>query len=453
MGRKLSAFVTLSLLSLSSVIIFHTGNFGIQTRFVLNDHSLNLSPELAFQPTQPGVSSSIPSNHPSVQNDPEITKSSRTLKINEDQNHVQTPNKTIPCVRQNNFVFAKVHKCGSTTIQSIFFHYGYSHKLIVALPRHFRKAWIGKPHSITSKSYIPTPGGKQWNIFNHHQVYDKDMFLKLMPPDTNFVTILRQPISRLSSAFNYFSLHRYFTNMVNVSVKIRRSPIQTFLSDPWYWEKRFHPVRSAYGGLNDLGCIQNCMAQDLGMEKSQYNNPDAVKRYIENLDKDFTTVMILEKLEESLVLLKRRMCWSLQDIIFWEKKKFKKRPYVVKVEDVRFRGSALKTDFTEKMRHNYETYSNIDFKIYSFFFEKLVKDIDEEGQNFLEEVEHFKNVLGKVASYCKSTRKPKQAWFKETKWNTRFSINENYCQLLSEERPGWDKILREHYYDSIDKQK
>ncbi|XP_035688262.1 galactose-3-O-sulfotransferase 2-like [Branchiostoma floridae] len=450
MHRKLSVFVTVSLLSLSTIIVFYTGNFGLHTRRFV--HDIHLSPHLSFQTTQSDSPASIPSNHSSIQNDQDIRKSSRNLKVNGDEKPTQAPNKTAKCVRQDNFVFAKVHKCGSTTIQSIFFHYGYNHKLIVALPRTNRKAWIGKPHSITEKSYKPTPDGKQWNIFNHHSVYDKEMFLKLMPKDTKFLTILRQPISRLSSAFNYFSLHKYFTNMLNVSVEQRQSPIQIFLSAPWYWEQHFHPVRSAYGSLNDLGCIRNCMAQDLGMEKSQYNKPDAVKRYIEKLGKDFTTVMILEKLEESLVLLKRRMCWSLQDIIFWEKKQFKKRPYVVRAGDLRFRGSALKTDFTDKMLHNYEMYSNIDFQIYDFFYDKLTKDIAEEGQDFLEEVEHFKDILSKVASYCISKRKPKIAWAKASKWNTPFSINEKYCQLLSEERPGWDRILREHYYDNMDKQ-
>ncbi|XP_078703447.1 galactose-3-O-sulfotransferase 2-like [Branchiostoma floridae x Branchiostoma belcheri] len=456
MARKLSAFVTVSLLSLSSVIVFYTGDFGLQTRSVREYRTLNLPPAAAVQSTQSDTSASAsnPSNHTPVQNDPDVKKGSRTLKISEDRNVAQTPNKTSEalCVRQDNFVFAKVHKCGSTTIQSIFFHYGYNHKLIVALPKSDRKAWIGKPHSIPSTSYKPPPGGKQWNIFNHHNVYDKDMFLRLMPKDTKFVTILREPISRLSSAFNYFMLYKYFTNMVNISVERRKSPIQLFLKDPWYWEKQFHPKRSAYGSLNDLGCIQNCMAQDLGMERSQYNNANAVKHYIEKLDKDFTIMMIIEKLEESLVLLKRRMCWSLRDIIFWENRKFKKRQYFVKAGDVRFRGSSLKSDFTEEMKQNYEKFSNIDFKIYDYFYEKLTKDIDKEGQNFLEEVDHFKHILEKVASYCKSTKKPKHLWFKDSKWNKRFAIDENYCQLLSEERPGWDRILREHYYDNLGKQ-
>ncbi|CAH1238815.1 Hypp5640 [Branchiostoma lanceolatum] len=35
------------------------------------------------------------------------------------------------------------------------------------------------------------------------------------------------------------------------------------------------------------------------------------------LDEDMTLVMITERMHESLVLLKRLMCWRLQDILYW----------------------------------------------------------------------------------------------------------------------------------------
>ncbi|XP_035688260.1 galactose-3-O-sulfotransferase 3-like [Branchiostoma floridae] len=369
-----------------------------------------------------------------------------------DEGNLETSNQTakMQCTRQNNFVFAKVHKCGSSTIQAIFFHYAYNHKLIVALPMRTRRAWIGKPHNITSKSYRATPGGKQWNIFNHHNVYDKEMFLKLMPPDTKFVTILREPSSRISSAFNYFHLHNFFTGMSDSVTKNRTSPVKIFMNDPWYWEKRFHPpLKTGAGSIYDYGCIRNCIAHDLGLEEKRRTDPDAVKRYIEELDEDFTTVMVLERLDESLVMLKRRMCWSLRDIIYRKGTRLKSRSYKFKGESVQLKGSDMKNNFTQKMLDNFKNFSAADFAIYNHFYAKLSKEIAKEGQDFVEEVTQFQNILADVGHYCRTPHKAPVLWLEKSKWNARFSIDVKFCTLLRKERPGWAGLLKRQYYDHV----
>ncbi|XP_066302593.1 galactose-3-O-sulfotransferase 2-like [Branchiostoma lanceolatum] len=430
MDRKILALNVLSLLSVLTIALFYTGDYLPQTIRVRSYHLMNLTVDLSLHYKQ----------------------SDFTASAEDKGSLLETSNKTamVQCTRQNNFVFAKVHKCGSSTIQAIFFHYAYNHKLIVALPRRTRRAWIGKPHSITNKSYRATPGGKQWNIFNHHNVYDKEMFLKLMPPDTRFVTILREPSSRIGSAFNYFHMHKFFTGMLDHAIKTRTPPVKIFMSDPWYWEKRFHPpLKTGAGSIDDYGCIRNCIALDLGLEEKRRTDPDAVERYIEKLDEDFTTVMVLEKLDESLVLLKRRMCWSLKDIIYRKGTRLKRRSYKFIGESVQLKGPDMKNNFTQKMLDNLKNFSAADFAIYNHFRAKLSKEITKEGHDFVEEVAQFKHILDEVGHYCRTPHKPPVLWLEKSKWNAKFSVNVYFCSLLRKERPGWAGLLRRQYNDHV----
>ncbi|XP_078656023.1 galactose-3-O-sulfotransferase 2-like [Branchiostoma floridae x Branchiostoma belcheri] len=431
MDRKILWLNILSLLSVLTIALFYTGDYLPRKVNFRDYHLMNLSVELSFHYKQP-------------------TNVSVSTEIRDIGSLLEASNQTADtqCARQDNFVFAKVHKCGSSTIQAIFFHYAYNHKLIVALPRRVRRAWIGKPHIITEKSYRPPPGGKQWNIFNHHNVYDKEMFLKLMPADTKFVTILREPSSRISSAFNYFHMHKFFNGMSETAVRTKTPPVKVFMSNPWYWEKHFHPPRkTGAGSIDDYGCIRNCIAHDLGLEEKHSIDKDTVKRYIEKLNGDFTTVMVLEKLDESLVLLKRRMCWSLRDIIYRKGTKLKSRSYKFKEESLKLKGSEMQNNFTQEMLHNFENFSAADFAIYKHFYAKLLKEIAQEGQDFVKEVSQFKHILVEVGHYCRTPHKPPVLWIEQSKWNARFSINVQFCSLLRRERPGWAGLLNKRYND------
>ncbi len=57
------------------------------------------------------------------------------------------------------------------------------------------------------------------------------------------------------------------------------------------------------------------MMFDLGMNVSDFTKPFTVKEYIDKLDSIFDLVMLSEKMDESLVLLKHLLCWTTDDVI------------------------------------------------------------------------------------------------------------------------------------------
>ncbi|KAH7931740.1 hypothetical protein HPB49_026102 [Dermacentor silvarum] len=62
----------------------------------------------------------------------------------------------------------------------------------------------------------------------------------------------------------------------------------------------------------------NQMSFDLGLEPAQFGNTSAVRRFIKELDATFDLVMVAERMNESLVLLKDLFCWDTDDVVVFK---------------------------------------------------------------------------------------------------------------------------------------
>ena len=71
--------------------------------------------------------------------------------------------------------------------------------------------------------------------------------------------------------------------------------------------------------------IYNGQAHDLGLTREALT-PDRIGALIEEMDRKFVAVLITEHMAESLVMLKRRMCWDLEDVVFYSLKAHAKTP-------------------------------------------------------------------------------------------------------------------------------
>lgn len=57
------------------------------------------------------------------------------------------------------------------------------------------------------------------------------------------------------------------------------------------------------------------MMFDLGLSQKYFQNYAAVTKCINFLNKEFDLVMIMAYFDESLILLKRLLCWEIDDIL------------------------------------------------------------------------------------------------------------------------------------------
>ncbi|XP_019645851.1 PREDICTED: galactosylceramide sulfotransferase-like [Branchiostoma belcheri] len=284
------------------------------------------------------------------------------------------------CQPHLNVAFLKVHKCASTTVSHVIFRFGHEHDLLVALPAKTDCDIIGHFGVIRDEDYEPPPGGRRWNLFTHHAMYNRSRFRQLMDPDTRYITILRDPLQRLQSAFQYHKFETRFPGMKKETAN-GTAYITTYLKKPSFWDLQFIPHENIIDRENF--CFRNCMSRDLGLQKKDYDNHTAVQAFVQGIENDFTTVMIMEYLPESLVLLKRRMCWTLRDILYDSSSWVKKSTY------------SLQSVFTREMVENFERHNHADVVLYARFKELFLKQIKEEGVGFKEEVKHFKRVNDK----------------------------------------------------------
>ena len=68
-----------------------------------------------------------------------------------------------------------------------------------------------------------------------------------------------------------------------------------------------------------LTCLQlTGQIFDLGLQHKYYNDPVEINNHIEDLAEKINLVLIMEYFDESLILLKRELCWDLDDIVYFK---------------------------------------------------------------------------------------------------------------------------------------
>lgn len=159
--------------------------------------------------------------------------------------------------------------------------------------------YLGHPAPFKA-NLVPEPRvfHHEYNILTHHSRLDYHSMRALMPNDTVFVTIVRNPVDLFESMFHYYRLDKFW----NMTFDVFDDP-DTPLPNKVYTNRYVGKI-----GINQ-------MMFDLGMNYSDFTKPYTVKRYISMLDSIFDLVMVSERMDESLVLLKHLLCWTTDDVI------------------------------------------------------------------------------------------------------------------------------------------
>ncbi|XP_022112249.1 galactose-3-O-sulfotransferase 2-like [Acanthaster planci] len=201
------------------------------------------------------------------------------------------------CRARSNIVLFKMHKCSSSTVQNILFRFGEEHHLNFVLPPVGN--YLG--HSPFNKRYMIKFPLKEYNILCHHTVFNARGMAEVMPVNSIYTTILRNPVPMFESLFTYNNM-AYWYGLPNSRA------LELFLNRPNYY------YRKSDGGILH---VKNPMLYGLGLPKAALADPHAVDRKIEDLKGQFDLVMITEYFDESLVLLRHLMCWELDDIVYF----------------------------------------------------------------------------------------------------------------------------------------
>ena len=326
------------------------------------------------------------------------------------------------CKEHTSLYFLKVHKAGSTTIQSLFWRFGVSRSLSIMVfkkrfpypNRDFRPILLPDPK-------IETFDGR-YDIFCEHSIFNDAPLKSKMKEDTEYIAILREPLSRLRSALKFFG----YVRQHRLGTKV--DPAEHFLTS------------------TKTGTYHQC-AEEFGYE------PGADKQtFIAYIDSKFKVIVILEHLDESLVLMKRRYCWTFKDILYLP---MRQATYAVT------KGKEKDEEFHRLHRERNE----IDYLLYEYFLVRHSKQVSKESNDFYEEVKLFIKISDETKAFCSDVCKQlgnavsrnasheqvmehlaSVVTFPASRWEPGFSVSGLDCIMMMFDTGVWRQAQRVTQY-------
>ncbi|XP_013390722.1 galactosylceramide sulfotransferase-like [Lingula anatina] len=196
-----------------------------------------------------------------------------------------------------NLVFLKTQKVAGSTVQNILMRFGYARDLVFMLGAKKNLYKVGQFPDLFSPSFILRSASGLFNILCHHTRFSQDI-KKVMPSNSIYFTILRDPISTFESLFSFLDI----------------SEILGFKDSDGI--ERFFEMPEIYNNiLNVSVSLKNTFLADFGLDITLSDNFSAIYEKILEIEENFDFVMITEYFDESLVLLKHLLNWSFADIV------------------------------------------------------------------------------------------------------------------------------------------
>lgn len=281
----------------------------------------------------------------------------------------------LQCKKETNLVFLKTHKTGGSTVTSLINRFADINNLLLALPQgsHMFKLRSSFTAKLVNTNLLTNNNA---NIINNHMLLNKPELDKVMNKGYKLITILRDPVAQVRSLYFYFQFNQLY-NLTSEDhfVDFFKDPFKYFQKNPKYHGKETY--------------LKNGMSYDLNIDhfqKTQMHN-NSLSDFIKYLDKIFDFVIITEFFDESLLLLKQRLCWSYFDIMY-EKKLVNQRvkPFLTLPDNTRLRIYA---------------WSYIDSAIYRYFLNKLMIELRKQNtEDFQKQLTQFTELKWLVSKFC-----------------------------------------------------
>ncbi|XP_070568382.1 galactosylceramide sulfotransferase-like [Ptychodera flava] len=287
-------------------------------------------------------------------------------------NHISTEPKST-CLPARNFVFIKTRKTGGSTTSNILFRYGMRNNLTAVLQEK-AKAFINMTSANTPDIvHYGCSSFKGYNYIANHMQYNRAVMDQLVP-NAKFFTILRSPYQQFHSAFYWYG---YYDRLV---AKGSKHPFDDFFKSTSERIVREQIVKT-------LSRIKNSQSWMLGLNPEYQDDETAVDLKIKELDRGLDLVMLLEYYEESLVLLKRLLCWNDDDMFY----------YVSKAH------GSEQMPLPHSVESKIEKWNSADFKLYNHFNKTFWRKVKNYNGDFERDLENLRTKQRDALGRCEET--------------------------------------------------
>lgn len=294
-------------------------------------------------------------------------------------------------------VYVRIPKTGSSTIAHLVWRFAWTRNLTVLV---VKPQFEGTRERLNSEMFFLPPRGQKYDVMAEHVLFDKLSFAEHFAADTVYLTLLREPFSMLYSTLYYVPP---FKKAIRAENKV-----DIYLKNPGRYDNT--------GIMANRSYTKNPQSSYLGLKRWDFDNNTKIDEFISTVNRDFQLVMILERLDESLVFLRRILKWPMKDVIYSIKNVNHDKPEI---------------NFYPQQKEIYRIWSFADHKLYDYFLAKLEKAIEIGGAEFQHELAVYRNCKQAVMTYCRfQTITDQTLWIPRTAYNEAFSVTRKDCSLI-----------------------
>ncbi|XP_062989300.1 galactose-3-O-sulfotransferase 2-like [Elgaria multicarinata webbii] len=248
------------------------------------------------------------------------------------------------CKPKTHVFFLKVHKSASSTVMNILFRFGETHNLTFALPTNGASQLYYPNYFTTAMVEGFAPGkASHFHIMCHHMRFFQPEVARVMPKSTFYFAILRNPVDLMESSFTYYKMMSPFAKARN---------LEEFLNQA----SQFYNASA-----QDSHYAKNLMTFDFGYNHNGNFSAKHVQLMLHTIEAQFDLLLISEYFDESMVLLKKALCWDLEDVVSFP---LNSRHHSTKVH--------LSEGTTEKIK----SWNKLDWELYVHFNRTFWEKID-----------------------------------------------------------------------------
>ncbi|XP_070546278.1 galactosylceramide sulfotransferase-like [Ptychodera flava] len=296
------------------------------------------------------------------------------------------------CKPVTKFVFIKPEKTGGSTVSSMLLRFAMENKLVAALKKVNKEDYYirldRKNHRLGILYYNCSNFPGYDYLCLHIDMYDR-LSLERIIPNAKYFTIVRSPYTHLKSRFYY--------DRKDMNLTMSPDPFALFLRDI------IEDVKV------DKSLLQGSNSFSVRFGLDIYANKTSSLAALQRLNDELDLVMLLEYFDESLVLLKKTMCWNFEDIIY--------HPCKVHTE--------YQPPMTNQMRDIITKVSRADIRLYNIFNKTFWKRVANYDGDFEADLAKFRSVQKAAKVRCQKNE------------------DQEFCHKLQSDVCGLNKIVYE----------
>ena len=223
-----------------------------------------------------------------------------------------------------------------------------------------------------------------------HAFYDRSTHLQYMRSSTKVVGILRHPLDQLRSSIAFHGLKQPM-RLSNAD------PVAQFLSDPATYDARAHFVGSSRGcgPMLKPSFTQNHLAFHFGYANQSDNSDVSVERFLSHLRREVDVMLLLERFDESLVLLRRTFNWKVKDIVYLPL-------FTADSTGKKIASRERSVTSQQRLLDAHRAWSRVDYAMYEHYKDAFEQLITQQSSDFTREVAHLQNVNIRLRRHCAS---------------------------------------------------